>query len=51
MYGFIFLFKWIEERRARRKMTLDDENYVMDEDTVKDMFFAKQVCAVPCLVL
>lgn len=44
VYGFIFLFKWIEERRSRRKVnTLVDETSVIDEDIVNDMFFAHQV--------
>lgn len=44
VYGFIFLFKWIEERRSRRKVnTLVDETSVIDEEIVNDMFFAHQV--------
>lgn len=44
VYGFIFLFKWIEERRSRRKVnTLMDETSVIDEEIVNDMFFAHQV--------
>lgn len=44
VYGFIFLFKWIEERRSRRKVsTLVDETSVIDDDIVNDMFFAHQV--------
>uniref|UniRef100_A0A4W5KKW7 Ubiquitin carboxyl-terminal hydrolase BAP1 n=1 Tax=Hucho hucho TaxID=62062 RepID=A0A4W5KKW7_9TELE len=43
VYGFIFLFKWIEERRSRRKVsTLVDETSVIDDDIVNDMFFAHQ---------
>lgn len=46
VYGFIFLFKWIEERRSRRKInTLVDETSVIDEEIVNDMFFAHQVSA------
>lgn len=46
VYGFIFLFKWIEERRSRRKVsTLVDETSVIDEEIVNDMFFAHQVQA------
>ena len=40
VYGFIFLFKWIEERRARRKP--GNENFVEDADVINDMFFAHQ---------
>ncbi|XP_054137078.1 ubiquitin carboxyl-terminal hydrolase BAP1 isoform X3 [Melozone crissalis] len=43
VYGFIFLFKWIEERRSRRKVsTLVDETSVIDDDIVNNMFFAHQ---------
>lgn len=49
VYGFIFLFKWIEERRSRRKVnTLVDETSVIDEEIVNDMFFAHQVCIQHC---
>lgn len=40
VHGFIFLFKWIEERRARRKP--GNENFVEDADIINDMFFAHQ---------
>lgn len=40
VYGYIFLFKWIEERRARRKP--GNENFVNDLDTINNMFFAHQ---------
>ena len=44
VYGFIFLFKWIEERRSRRKVsTLVDETSVIDDDIVNNVFFAHQV--------
>ena len=43
IYGFIFLFKWIEERRSRRKITQEEESFVMDEQIVNGMFFAQQV--------
>lgn len=43
MYGFIFLFKWIEERRSRRKMQPLEEMFVEDENIVRDIFFAQQV--------
>lgn len=50
VYGFIFLFKWIEERRSRRKVsTLVDDTSVIDDDIVNNMFFAHQVCRVLCL--
>ena len=43
MYGFIFLFKWIEERRSRRKIAQEDESFVTNQDIVNKMFFAQQV--------
>lgn len=50
VYGFIFLFKWIEERRSRRKVnTLVDETSVIDEEIVNDMFFAHQVSV--CVII
>ncbi|XP_028679965.1 ubiquitin carboxyl-terminal hydrolase BAP1 [Erpetoichthys calabaricus] len=49
VYGFIFLFKWIEERRSRRKVsTLVDETSVVDDDIVNDMFFAHQLIPNSC---
>ncbi len=54
--GFIFLFKWIEERRSRRKWGKDSEEtlYVREEDKVNRIFFAHQVvpdsCATHALV-
>lgn len=51
VYGFIFLFKWIEERRSRRKVsTLVDDTSVIDDDIVNNMFFAHQVCRALCSV-
>lgn len=43
VYGFIFLFRWIEERRSRRKVVEQDESFVKDEDVVNNIFFAQQV--------
>ncbi len=53
--GFIFLFKWIEERRARRNKWADEEALcVRDPDTVNSIFFAHQIvpnsCATHALV-
>lgn len=31
VYGFIFLFRWIEERRSRRKFVDQIESFVRDE--------------------
>lgn len=41
VYGFIFLFRWSEERRSRRKLGEDGE--VRDENVVNNIFFAQQV--------
>ena len=43
VYGFVFLFKWIEERRSRRKVAPLDEAFVEDVNIVNNMFFAQQV--------
>lgn len=47
VYGFIFLFRWIEERRARRKI-IETENFVRDEEAVNSIFFAQQVVPNSC---
>ena len=41
VYGFIFLFRWIEDRRARRKLIEEENLYV--KNNVKSLFFAQQV--------
>lgn len=48
VYGFIFLFRWIEERRARRKIIDTSEIFVKDDDTVNSIFFAQQVVPNSC---
>jgi ubiquitin carboxyl-terminal hydrolase BAP1 len=48
VYGFIFLFRWIEERRSRRKVTQEDESFVVDDKIINSMFFARQVIANSC---
>ncbi|XP_014206522.1 ubiquitin carboxyl-terminal hydrolase calypso [Copidosoma floridanum] len=48
VYGFIFLFRWIEERRSRRKVVEQDESFIKDEDVVNNMFFAQQVVPNSC---
>jgi ubiquitin carboxyl-terminal hydrolase BAP1 len=40
-YGFIFLFRWIEDRRARRKLIEEENRFV--KNNVKSLFFAQQV--------
>ncbi|KAL9959779.1 hypothetical protein ACROYT_G033134 [Oculina patagonica] len=48
VYGFIFLFKWIEERRSRRKIQPLEEMFVEDEEIIRDIFFAQQVIPNSC---
>lgn len=43
VFGFIFLFKWIEERRSRRKIIEDSDSFVRDDSVVNNIFFAQQV--------
>lgn len=43
VYGFIFLFRWIEERRSRRKIIDQSETFVKDDEVVNSIFFAQQV--------
>lgn len=50
-YGFIFLFRWIEERRSRRKTTTEEESFVQDENVVNNIFFAQQVNSICNVVL
>ncbi|XP_044264251.1 ubiquitin carboxyl-terminal hydrolase calypso [Tribolium madens] len=54
VYGFIFLFRWMEERRSRRKIVEQTEVFVRDEEIVNDIFFAQQMvpnsCATHALV-
>uniref|UniRef100_A0A0B7A293 Ubiquitin carboxyl-terminal hydrolase n=1 Tax=Arion vulgaris TaxID=1028688 RepID=A0A0B7A293_9EUPU len=47
VYGFIFLFRWIEERRSRRKTT-EVENFVTDMEAVNNIFFAQQIIPNSC---
>lgn len=48
VYGFIFLFRWIEERRSRRKTNLEVESFVTDPDAVNKIFFAQQIIPNSC---
>ncbi|XP_023015317.1 ubiquitin carboxyl-terminal hydrolase calypso [Leptinotarsa decemlineata] len=48
VYGFIFLFRWIEERRSRRKVVEQNETFVKDEDIVNNIFFAQQMVPNSC---
>ena len=46
--GAIFLFRWIEDRRSRRKMVDEEDLYVRDEKEVNNMFFAQQIIPNSC---
>ncbi|KAL5013369.1 hypothetical protein ScPMuIL_007639 [Solemya velum] len=48
VYGFIFLFRWIEERRSRRKTITEEESFVQDENIVNGLFFAQQEIPNSC---
>lgn len=48
VYGFIFLFRWIEERRARRKLAESIDIYQRDDDIVNSIFFAHQIVPNSC---
>lgn len=47
-YGFIFLFRWIEERRSRRKTITEEETFLQDEHIVNSIFFAQQMIPNSC---
>ncbi|XP_077290471.1 ubiquitin carboxyl-terminal hydrolase calypso [Arctopsyche grandis] len=48
VYGFIFLFRWMEERRCRRRPGDQLERFVRDEDAVNNIFFAQQMVPNSC---
>ncbi|CAG2062803.1 unnamed protein product [Timema podura] len=48
VYGFIFLFRWTEERRSRRKIVDQSETFVKDEEVVNSIFFAQQIVPNSC---
>lgn len=48
VYGFIFLFRWIEERRSRRKTNTEVESFVTDAEAVNNIFFAQQIIPNSC---
>eukprot|EP00794_Sanderia_malayensis_P006149 gene6149-6855_t len=47
VYGLIFLFKWTEERRSRRKIP-PREVFIENDDIVNNMFFAQQIIPNSC---
>lgn len=56
VFGFIFLFKWIEERRSRNRYnssaghtsSKNTDVYVEDERTLNSLFFAQQIVPNSC---
>lgn len=48
VYGFVFLFRWTGERRARKKSLVTEDSYVFDSEVVNRMFFANQVVTNSC---
>lgn len=50
IFGFIFLFKWMEKRGKRNKASTLDPNsyYVTDPNIVNKMFFAHQIVPNSC---
>ena len=51
VYGFVFLFRWGEDRRARnmrKKFLVSEDSYVMDSEVVNQMFFAHQIVNNSC---
>lgn len=47
-YGFVFLFRWEGDRRARKKSLATEDSYVMDSGVVNRMFFAHQIVNNSC---
>lgn len=57
VFGFIFLFKWVEERRGRWRMRSDQNgsgsgsqsgDFIENESIVNEIFFAQQVVPNSC---
>lgn len=48
VYGFIFLFRWIEERRSRRKIFDQNDMFLKEEGVVNNIFFAQQMVPNSC---
>ena len=47
VYGYVFLFQWVEERRARKK-AMNEECYITEPTILKNMFFAHQIVTNSC---
>lgn len=48
VYGYVFLFQWVEERRVRKKAAMNDECYITEASVLRRMFFAHQIVANSC---
>ncbi len=48
VFGFVFLFRWGGERRARKKAFAIEDSYVMESEIVNRMFFAHQIINNSC---
>jgi len=48
VYGFIFLFRWIEERRSRKKNEDRKDIFFKDEEAINSIFFARQMIPNSC---
>ena len=48
VYGFVFLFRWEGDRRARKKSLATYDTFVTEEEVVNRIFFANQVVTNSC---
>ena len=48
VYGFVFLFRWEGDRRARKKSLVTYDTFVTEEEVVNKIFFANQIVTNSC---
>lgn len=48
VFGFVFLFQWVEERRARKKTFMNEDCFVTEPSILREMFFAHQIVTNSC---
>lgn len=48
VYGFVFLFRWEGDRRARKKSLATYDTFVTEEEVVNRIFFANQIITNSC---
>ena len=48
VYGFVFLFRWEGDRRARKKSMATYDTFVTEEEVVNRIFFANQIIVNSC---